>query len=73
MADATEHHASRSGGFDDLLARGLRGLIEDDPQLELVAEDVAVAQLTMVLRAPAPACRDPRRRRVCAARPTCAT
>ncbi|MCW3033282.1 MAG: hypothetical protein QOK19_1826 [Solirubrobacteraceae bacterium] len=42
------------GGFDDLLARGLRGLIEDDPLLELVAEDVAVAQLTVVLRARRP-------------------
>jgi DNA-binding NarL/FixJ family response regulator len=42
------------GGFDDLLARGLRGLIEDDPLLELVAEDVSVAQLTVVLRARRP-------------------
>lgn len=42
------------GQFDDLVARGLRGLIEDDPQLELVAEDVAAAQLTMVLRARRP-------------------
>jgi DNA-binding NarL/FixJ family response regulator len=38
------------GSFDDLIARGLRGLIEDDPRLELVAEDVSQAQLTMVLR-----------------------
>jgi DNA-binding NarL/FixJ family response regulator len=42
------------GEFDDLLARGLRGLIEDDPQLELVATDVLAAQLTMVLRARRP-------------------
>jgi DNA-binding NarL/FixJ family response regulator len=42
------------GHFDDLLARGLRGLIEDDPQMELVAEDVASAQLSMVLRARSP-------------------
>jgi DNA-binding NarL/FixJ family response regulator len=42
------------GGFDDLLARGLRGLVEDDPRLELVAEDVSTAQLTMVLRARRP-------------------
>ncbi len=42
------------GEFDDLLARGLRGLIEDDPQLELVASDVVAAQLTMVLRARRP-------------------
>jgi DNA-binding NarL/FixJ family response regulator len=38
------------GRFDDLIARGLRGLIEDDGRLELVAEDVATAQLSMVLR-----------------------
>ena len=38
------------GRFDDLLARGLRGLIEDDPRLELVAEDLAGAQLAMILR-----------------------
>ena len=42
------------GEFDDLLARGLRGLIEDDPQLELVASGVLAAQLTMVLRARRP-------------------
>jgi DNA-binding NarL/FixJ family response regulator len=39
------------GQFDDLLARGVRGLIEDDARLELVASDVTAAQLTMVLRA----------------------
>jgi DNA-binding NarL/FixJ family response regulator len=39
------------GQFDDLVARGLRGLIEDDPRLELVASDVSTAQLTMMLRA----------------------
>ncbi len=37
------------GRFDDLLARGLRGLIEDDPSLELVAADVAPTQLARVL------------------------
>ncbi len=42
------------GRFDDLLARGLRGLIEDDPLLELVAEDVSAAELAMVLRARSP-------------------
>ena len=42
------------GEFDDLLARGLRGLIEDDGRLELVASGVAAAQLTMVLRARRP-------------------
>jgi len=39
------------GRFDDLLARGLRGLIEDDPSLELVAADIAPAQLAPSLRA----------------------
>ncbi len=42
------------GEFNDLLARGLRGLIEDDSGLELVASDVLPAQLTMVLRARRP-------------------
>jgi DNA-binding NarL/FixJ family response regulator len=42
------------GQFNDLLARGLQGLIEDDTRLELVAENVAAAQLTMVLRARRP-------------------
>lgn len=42
------------GQFNDLLARGLQGLIEDDSRLELVAENVAAAQLTMVLRARRP-------------------
>jgi DNA-binding NarL/FixJ family response regulator len=38
------------GRFDDLLARGLRGLIEDDPELELAAVDVPTAQLAGALR-----------------------
>jgi DNA-binding NarL/FixJ family response regulator len=42
------------GRFDDLLARGLRGLVEDDPGLELVAADIAPAQLASVLRARRP-------------------
>lgn len=42
------------GRFDDLIARGLRGLIEDDPLLELVADDVSAPELTMVLRSRAP-------------------
>lgn len=42
------------GRFDDLLARGLRGLIEDDPSLALVAADIAPAQLAPVLRAHRP-------------------
>src|SRR4029077_5359511 len=42
------------GRFDDLLARGLRGLIEDDPSLELASADIAGAQLSSVLRASRP-------------------
>jgi DNA-binding NarL/FixJ family response regulator len=42
------------GRFDDLLARGLRGLIEDDPGLELVAADIVGAQLTNALRSASP-------------------
>jgi DNA-binding NarL/FixJ family response regulator len=38
------------GHFDDLYARGLRGMIEDDPSLQLVASDVRTAQLPTVLR-----------------------
>ena len=38
------------GRFDDLIARGLRALIDDDEQLELVAEDVATVQLPTLLR-----------------------
>ncbi|MGO9320033.1 MAG: DNA-binding response regulator [Solirubrobacteraceae bacterium] len=38
------------GRFDDLLARGLRGLVEDDPSLELVAADIAPTQLARVLQ-----------------------
>jgi DNA-binding NarL/FixJ family response regulator len=42
------------GHFDDLLARGLRGLVEDDPSLELVAADIAPTQLAPVLQARRP-------------------
>lgn len=42
------------GRFDDLVARGLRGIIEDEPSLELVAEDIAPAQLEQALRAHRP-------------------
>jgi DNA-binding NarL/FixJ family response regulator len=42
------------GEFDDLPARGLRGLVEDDPRLELVAEGVTPAQLAMTLRSRRP-------------------
>ena len=38
------------GHFDDLYARGLRGMIEDDPSLQLVASDVRSAQLPTMLR-----------------------
>lgn len=42
------------GRFDDLLARGLRGLVSEDPQLELVAADVPPVQLSTVLQVRAP-------------------
>lgn len=42
------------GRFDDLLARGLRGLIEDDPSLALVASDVAPTRLAPLLRSSRP-------------------
>lgn len=38
------------GRFDDLLARGLRGVVEDDSSLQLLVEDVLPAQLETVLR-----------------------
>jgi DNA-binding NarL/FixJ family response regulator len=53
MADTTSITVAL-GSFDDLLARGLRGLVEDDPLLELVGEDLAAAELPMVLRARRP-------------------
>ncbi len=37
------------GRFEDLLARGLRSLIEEDPSLELLATDVEAGQLEEVL------------------------
>jgi DNA-binding NarL/FixJ family response regulator len=42
------------GRFDDLLARGLRGLIEDDPSLALVASDVVPTRLIPLLRSSRP-------------------
>jgi hypothetical protein len=42
------------GRFDDLLARGLRGVIDDDPSLELVADDAGPSQLKALLRARRP-------------------
>jgi DNA-binding NarL/FixJ family response regulator len=38
------------GRFHDLQARGLRGLVEDDPALELTASDIAPSQLSGTLR-----------------------
>ena len=38
------------GHFDDLLARGLRGVIEDDDSLQLVVEDVAPERLAATLQ-----------------------
>jgi DNA-binding NarL/FixJ family response regulator len=42
------------GRFPDLLARGLRALIEDDPSLDLVATDMAPVQLAGALRRHSP-------------------
>jgi DNA-binding NarL/FixJ family response regulator len=42
------------GRFDDLLARGLQALIDEDPRLELIAADVPSPQLATVLRARRP-------------------
>ncbi|HEY1835052.1 MAG TPA: response regulator transcription factor [Solirubrobacteraceae bacterium] len=42
------------GRFDDLLARGIQALIEDDARLELLAGDVPIQQLATVLRARSP-------------------
>ncbi len=42
------------GRFEDLLARGLRGLIEDDRNLTLVATDVRRSELSRVLRSQRP-------------------
>ncbi len=38
------------GTFDDLLERGLRGLIEDDPSLELLVSGVRPGELSRLLR-----------------------
>jgi DNA-binding NarL/FixJ family response regulator len=40
--------------FDDLLARGLRELIESDPSLTIVAAEVAYGRIPVVLRAHRP-------------------
>jgi DNA-binding NarL/FixJ family response regulator len=42
------------GHFEDLILRGLRGLIEDDPRLRLVADDVARERLPVLLAAQEP-------------------
>jgi DNA-binding NarL/FixJ family response regulator len=54
QAGESIHTTVAVGRFDDLLARGLRGVIEDDPSLELVADDVGPAQLKAMLRAHRP-------------------
>src|SRR5437763_1144788 len=54
------HAMSRSvvtvaiGAFEDLLVAGLRGLIEGEPSLQLVAVDVEPADLERLLRKQAP-------------------
>jgi DNA-binding NarL/FixJ family response regulator len=40
--------------FEDLLARGLRGVIESDASLEIVAHDIEVHRVGVVLRAQRP-------------------
>jgi len=42
------------GDFEDLLARGLSGLIEDDPSLTLIASDVKHGDLPKLLRSRRP-------------------
>jgi DNA-binding NarL/FixJ family response regulator len=42
------------GHFEDLILRGLRGLIEDDARLQLVADDVAYERLPVLLAAREP-------------------
>jgi DNA-binding NarL/FixJ family response regulator len=42
------------GHFEDLILRGLRGLIEDDARLQLVANDVAYERLPLLLAAREP-------------------
>jgi len=42
------------GQFEDLLARGFRGLIEDDPHLSLVADGVRRSELPRLLRSRKP-------------------
>jgi DNA-binding NarL/FixJ family response regulator len=40
--------------FDDLLARGLLGVLTDDPTVSIVARDVAYERLSVILRAHRP-------------------
>jgi DNA-binding NarL/FixJ family response regulator len=40
--------------FDDLIARGLRGVIESDASLEIAAEDVELHRVGVILRAQRP-------------------
>lgn len=43
------------GAFDDLIARGLRGMVEDEPSLALVARDLEAARLADALQRLRPA------------------
>jgi DNA-binding NarL/FixJ family response regulator len=54
MGEPTTPITIALGRFDDLLARGLRGLIEDDARLELLVEDLPRPQLAAALRAHRP-------------------
>jgi hypothetical protein len=52
-----EDHATITiavGRFDDLLARGIRSLIEDDVRLQLIAADVPREQIAGVLQTRSP-------------------
>src|ERR1700676_4074271 len=40
--------------FDDLLAKGLREVIESDPSLDIIAADVEQRRIPVVLRAHSP-------------------
>jgi DNA-binding NarL/FixJ family response regulator len=57
MYEPPEHNPSTTavtvltGRFDDLLARGLRAVIESDPSVRLVARDIEHPRLTAALRA----------------------
>jgi DNA-binding NarL/FixJ family response regulator len=50
MTDANANTTIVLGRFVDLLARGLRGLIEDDPSLLLLEHDIAASRLPAAMR-----------------------